>query len=67
MSIIKKMMNHRLEKQIEVEKLGYKFSPIIDLNKLSVNELTDLSNLAVGESTFILIDDNSGCDVVRTA
>ena len=53
----------RDQKQAELEALGFTFDKTFSLNDLSRDELTDLSELQIGETTYIF---ESG-DVARIA
>jgi hypothetical protein len=63
-NILRDARIRREQKRSEVESLGFVFSPSVDLSELSMDELNDLSDLAVGESTFIIINE-TGFDVTR--
>jgi hypothetical protein len=63
-NILRDARIRREQKRSEVESLGFVFLPSVDLSELSMDELNDLADLAVGESTFIIINE-TGFDVTR--
>lgn len=65
MNIIKKLRIDLEQRADEVQKLGFTFSPEIDIRSLSLGELNDLASLGVGETTYVLTGDSSGTDVTR--
>lgn len=63
MNMIAEARKRREAKRIELEALNFTFSPVISFENLSMDEMNDLSDLQIGETTYII---DCG-DVTRTA
>lgn len=63
MNAIKQMQENRLNAQNKFKELGFVFEPAFNVDGLSVNDYNDLSELEVGESTYV----GEIGDVVRIA
>ena len=54
MNMIQKMQDMNKAKRNELIASGFSFSPVVDFNDLSIDEMNDMMELEIDESTYII-------------